>query len=558
MPKLYFYLKRGKDFSCSLVKKKINIGRSEDNEITIDDPYSSSHHAIIESSDDGFMIRDDSSKNGTFVNGVEIFTKTPLKKGDEVLLGSTRICFDKELLTSVDVSDVPTSHTALNTVIPIDNILKKSDIYQTLGPTSAPADLKQVKAEYNALSVLNEVSNALLLHKPLKELMDQIMELICDHLPMDRGILMIKEGQPPQLIPKIIRIEKEDLKSKSIKVSQSIINMVLDQHSSVLTSDAQSDTRFKEQESVIQSNIHSAMCVPLWNNQEIIGIVYLDRISLLDQFSEDDLKLLTLLSNLAAVKIENAKSIEDAIAKEKLEKELELASQIQQDLLPKEQPASEKFDIAGTNIPCFQVGGDYFDFFSIGPDRIGIVIADVSGKGMGAGLLMAGFRAGLHAEIHHNYAIKKMVEKMNDFVHRDTTTNQFITFFYCELDEKEGKASYVNAGHNPPVVLDKKGKIIRLERCGLCLGMFPGAEYEVNEIPLNIGESALLFTDGIPDSRDEKENDFEEKRMIDIFKKNAKLSAQEIMDKICKEVETFTSGAPQQDDMTLVIIKRIA
>ena len=299
------------------------------------------------------------------------------------------------------------------------------------------------------------------------------------------------------------------------------------------------------------------MCVPLWNNKEIIGVIYADRIFKLEQFTEEDLRLLTLLSNLAAIKIENAKLVEQGIEKEKMEKELSLASQIQKDFLPRENPKSEGFEIAGANVPCYQVGGDYYDFIDIDPERIGITIADVSGKGVSASLLMASLRAALQSEVHSEYDIEKMLKKLNDFIHRSSGSNKFITFFYGELNKKTSELKYINAGHNPPLIIDPKGNLRRLESSGFCLGIFPNIDYKMEKLNLGVGDTALLFTDGITESRNKDNEEFEEQRLIQMLKKNTKIGAQDLMDKINEELEEFTIGTEQMDDQTIVVIKRI-
>ncbi len=249
---------------------------------------------------------------------------------------------------------------------------------------------------------------------------------------------MRRKGNPPQFIPEVIRINNRNLARQKIMVSQSIVNLVLDKHSAVLITDAQQDPRFIGKDSVIRSNIHSAMCVPLWNNREIIGVLYADRTALLDHFTEDDLRLLTLLSNTAAVKIQEALDFEKLKESEKFKQELSLAAQIQRDLLPRQNPACDHFDIAGMNIPAEQVGGDYYDFIPIDPGRLGVIIADVSGKGISAALLMASLRAALHVEIRPEIKIDHMACRLNDFVHQSAAINRFITFFFCELDLGSG------------------------------------------------------------------------------------------------------------------------
>ena len=558
MPKLFVYSKKGEEIIIPLKDKRISMGRSEDNDIPILDPFCSGHHAFIYPSEKGYVVRDNGSKNGTFLNGKKIQAETKLERGDEVLIGSTRIIFDKGLSTNVEVMEAPSTSENVNTIIHVEEVLKKTDIDTTMKATFATAEMEKVKSEHKALSVISEVSKALILHKPINELLDNIMDLICENLPMDRGVLMLKEGNPPQFIPKVVRINNDSLKDRKIQVSQSIINMAVSKNSSVLTSDAQADSRFKAQESILKFNIHSAMCVPLWNNKEIIGVIYSDRISLLEQFSDDDLKLLTLLSNLAAVKIENAKLIVQSIEKEKMEKELDLAAKIQEDFLPKESPESKNFKIVGSNIPCYQVGGDYYDFITIDPSRLGVVVADVSGKGVGASLLMASLRAALHSELDPKYKIEEMAAKLNNFVHRSSASNSFITFFYCELNNKTGEFKYINAGHNPPLVIGKKGKIQRLESCGLCLGMFPSTSYKASKVTLDVGDKAILFTDGITESRNKDNKEFDEEGLIKLIRKHSKLSAKELLEKINEEVDSFISGAERMDDMTIVIIQRVS
>jgi len=558
MPRLFIYPKKGETFWHNLKPERISIGRSEDNELPLPDPFSSGHHALIYPSDGKFVLRDNGSKNGTFLNGKKTQGEVELKKGDEILIGSTRIIFDKELSSNVEMTEVVSPGRNINTILHLREILKKEDIETTLQGITSPSDLMKIKSDYKSLAVLNEVSKALVLHQPLKELLERVMELISEYMPMDRGVLMINEGNPPQLIPKVIRINNKSLAQKKIQMSQSIISLVLDKHSSVLTTDALADPRFMMKDSVIKSNIHSAMCVPLWNNKEIIGVIYSDRISLVDQFSQDDLRLLTLLSNLAAVKIENARLIEKAIEQEKMEKELALAARIQKDFLPKENPVCEKFDIAGTNIPCYQVGGDYYDFITIDPRRLGVIVADVSGKGISASLLMASLRAALYSEVHPKFGLAEMAAKLNDFVHRSSAVNMFITFFFCELDMNTGQFRYINAGHNPPLLIKKSGKVERLGSCGFCLGMFPSVPYEVKEASFSVGDSAVFYTDGITESRNKDNQEYGEERLINFLKKNVKLPASMIVEKICQEQTAFSTGVPPLDDMTFIVVKRVA
>lgn len=240
----------------------------------------------------------------------------------------------------------------------------------------------------------------------------------------------------------------------------------------------------------------------------------------------------------------------------RIEKDLEQAAKIQRDLLPKENPIFEGFDITGTNIPCYQVGGDYYDFIPIDADRLGVVIADVSGKGIGASLLMASLRAALLAEIHHHYDIQEMASRLNDFVYKSSPINGFITFFFCEVDRQSGELQYINAGHNPPLVIENSGQSSYLGSSGFALGMFPGANYETGKIQLKNKDMAVLFTDGIPEGRNMAQKDYTDERFKNFVIDQRNLTATELSTKILEDVKRFTEGAEQADDITLVIIER--
>ncbi|MBC7350548.1 MAG: SpoIIE family protein phosphatase [Candidatus Aminicenantes bacterium] len=559
MPRLFIYPKKGVPFIFDLLDKKVSIGRLPDNDIIIDDAYASGHHAfILPATPSGYAIKDNLSKNGTFINGIRITEETTLVRGDEICIGSTKIFFDKESTTSVEMTDEMLPASAVQSVIQLKKILPSIDTATIRKEPAGSAELEKLKLDYRYFPVLTQVSQALILHKPIEELLDEIMDLICKTLPMDRAILMLREGDPPDLIPKVVRIADPNLVAQKIQVSRCIIDIVLAENSSVLTYDAQIDPRFRSSESIIQSNIHSAMCVPLWNNRAIIGVIYADRILHLERFSEEDLKLLTLLSNLAAVKIENAKLIQQAIEKEKMDRELALASQIQKDFLPKRNPECDSFDLAGYNQTCYQVGGDYYDFINIDDRRMAIIVADVSGKGVSASLLMASLRAAIYAELNPEYSLEKLGCRLNDFVHHSSSASNFITFFLLELDRETGELKYLNAGHNPPLILTKDGQVKRLESSGFCLGMFPSVKYEVGCDRLEVGDLVVLYTDGITESRNQNKEEFGEERLIEVVRKNMQLPAQKMIETVLVEVNKFSSDKEPDDDRTLVIIKRIA
>jgi len=255
------------------------------------------------------------------------------------------------------------------------------------------------------------------------------------------------------------------------------------------------------------------------------------------------------------------KGRQEAVLRAHLETELETARKIQEKFLPHEMPQFHGFEIAGTSIPSKQVGGDYFDFLDLGKDRLGIAIADVSGKGIPAALLTANLQASLHSQVLETEKITDLTMRINNQLVKSTEDNMFITFFYGLLDRKQSTFTSINAGHNPPILLRANKNIDRLTEGGLVLGFLPDQKYIKQSTNLNPGDILILFTDGITEARapdKEKMEDklFGEDRLIQVIKDNVSFSAGEIQAAILKAVTTHTKNTPQGDDITLIVIKR--
>ena len=275
--------------------------------------------------------------------------------------------------------------------------------------------------------------------------------------------------------------------------------------------------------------------------------------------SEDELGDLATSFNVMAGAVKKGR--EEAIERERLERELETARQIQEKLLPHEMPQLPGFEIAGTSLPSQQVGGDYFDFLDMGTGQLGIAIADVSGKGIPAALLMANLQASLHAQVIKKGSVADVASRMNSLLVKSTDTHMFATFFYGILDEVKSTFTSTNAGHNPPLLFRADGKIKRLEAGGLVLGFLPDQKYTQQTMKIKQGEVVVLFTDGIteaagPSSEKISENLFGEERLIEIVRASLAKSAVEIQAAILQAISNHTANVPQYDDITLVVIKR--
>ncbi|HUV13238.1 MAG TPA: PP2C family protein-serine/threonine phosphatase, partial [Acidobacteriota bacterium] len=231
-----------------------------------------------------------------------------------------------------------------------------------------------------------------------------------------------------------------------------------------------------------------------------------------------------------------------------------LASEIQRGLLPRNYPEAPGCDVAAFQVPCFQVGGDYYDFFSLAGGRFGVAIGDVSGKGLGPSLLMATLRAFFCSQLRLGGSLPELFQDLSSFIFESSSYGTFITFFYGELDPSTGSFRFANAGHNAPLIVGSGVKT--LPATGLPLGIFPERGYEEGETRLDSGDVLVLFTDGVTERMNREDDEFGESRLRDAVQGARGLSAQGILDTMRTSIKDFGGQTMLQDDMTLVILRR--
>ncbi len=301
-----------------------------------------------------------------------------------------------------------------------------------------------------------------------------------------------------------------------------------------------------------------ALVVPLRGQHGVQGLIGLadkeSRDGGLVDFGEEDQRLLLNFASQAGIAIENAKFYAESVEKERLERELQVAATIQRNLLPDSPPCIPGFEIAATTIPCRTVGGDHYDFLEQDGRHL-ISIADVSGKGIPAALLVSTLHATLHAIAEDERDLRALVGRISRSIFASSLSNKFITFVISRLDPERMTFSYVNAGHNYPLVVSADGSINLLQSGGLCLGLLPQAEYQEEVVQLRPGDLVVLYTDGITEAFDPQEEEFGEERLTEILLRERHRSAREIFDAIMSAVDDFTAGAPQHDDLTLLVCK---
>lgn len=317
----------------------------------------------------------------------------------------------------------------------------------------------------------------------------------------------------------------------------------------ILGSDAENPLAAKFKELAI------SLVVPMRIQNETKGIVALGDKITRNKFVKEELDFLTTLGNLSIISIENARLFEETLEKQRMEEELMIARDIQKRLLPDSCLTIENYDLASINISSRQVGGDYYDCVKLNDKHYFFCIADVSGKGVPAALLMSNLQASLHALLNTSFSIDEITTRINNIIYRNTSIDKFITFFAAALDTETRTLRSVNAGHNPPYLFHKDGTFQTLNEGGLLLGMMPNMPYTVEEVAVRAGDCLVMFTDGVSEAINADEEEFEEKRIEACVLKHLSQPADAILQALIKEVKVFSEGLPQADDITALIFK---
>lgn len=351
-----------------------------------------------------------------------------------------------------------------------------------------------------------------------------------------------------------------EVSGKKIASDHGISGWVVQHQQPVLITDVQSDPRFQG-ELLSNPNFQSRnmICVPLNNNQgKTIGV--LQAINIKEDFlNEEMLGLFQTLANQAATALENVHVKQQQLAAELVNKELEVATEIQARFFPQQTPNLKGYEVAGCSIPAKDVGGDYYDFIpNPEPGQHGFVVADVTGKGVPASLLMATMRATLRANIQNNpNDIVQALRQVNGDIYRDSPVDKFITSIYCNLDYESHELSYVNSGHNPPyIVRANDNRIEELDQGGLMLGIMEEIDLPKATLSIDKGDILMLFSDGVTEATNPSSELFSEERFEQWLLDHNQLSAEEMKDALLKTLRDYADGSPQSDDITFIIVKR--
>jgi sigma-B regulation protein RsbU (phosphoserine phosphatase) len=392
-------------------------------------------------------------------------------------------------------------------------------------------------------------------HSDTDQLLDLIIQKSLKAVKAEQGSLMLVTPQGDQPLKTLIRQEDLSGSVSSYRVGAQITGWVLKNKKPLRIDNLAEDERFSlsAQES---ARIQTVMCVPVLARGQMIGVLIMTNKKTGESFSDDDLRLLSIIAAQSGQLIRNAQLQAEAIEKKKLEHQLELARRIQHELLPNAPPQTEHLRVSSLFKPHTAVGGDYYDYYNLGKNKTGVVIADVSGHGPSAALLMSMIKGVLYALAEDFESAGDLVERLNNIVSQIIPSDMFITMMFLVFDFERNQLSYANAGHPP--LIHYKSATNTVEQVGLkgcAINVLPGCSYKQKEIQLKKDDTFLIYTDGLIETTDPEKNMFHVERLCQVLLESITHSPQEIITDIENQLNTFSGSVSQEDDRVAIVLR---
>jgi len=415
---------------------------------------------------------------------------------------------------------------------------------------------RRLRAAIEELSILNDIATTISSTLSLEQIIDLIVQKCIKHLEVEQGaVMLLDEKELDGEFKTMIRKANSSHEILPFRLDTQLSGWMISHKKPLLINDLASDDRISIG-SGDEIPFHSLLSVPLCLKGKMIGSLNLFNKRTGEGFTDADKRLLTIIAAQSAHVIENARLSEEEKILQLMKEEMRLAYKIQIDLLPSMAPEIEGYDIAGKSIPAKTVGGDYFDFIEITPSRMCICLGDVSGKGIPAALLMSNLQATLRGQALQNRSPHLCIKKSNLLLFKSTDIDKFATLFYGVLNTESHEFQYCNAGHNYPFLIRANGETIRLDVGGLVLGALEDFTFEESAVQFMPGDLLVIFSDGISEATNSDDEMFSEESLEGLIIQNRDKPASLIIDAILNAVGDYADTSSQQDDMTIVVVKR--
>ena len=554
-------LQGGEATTFALNTLPAQIGRHPDCVIQLDSNMVSRFHACVSQEEgDAYFLEDLGSGNGSFVNGKRIEQKTRLSNGDRIKLGPLLLRFEgPDSSGSVRRSSPETQTVEIDS----GDMAFSLDVTADTGSTimgSADASgygLLHVKPEEKLQGVL-EIAKSLAGTIDLETLLPRILDKLFELFPQaDRGSILLKDHETGQLVPTAQK-HRNVAEDETVRLSRTILNRVMTEKKAILSADAANDEQFDASESISSLSIRSMMCVPMLDLEgEPSGIINLDTQNPLEKFNEDDLDLLLAVAGQAALSYESARLLVSHMQKLKQDSEMDIARNVQRALLPDELPQPDGYQFYASYDSAQAVGGDYYDCFMLGEDKVCVSFGDVAGKGVPGALIMSRMSSVVQSTMSFTEDVGAGIESINAHMCHNMVEGRFVTYVLGVLDLKTHQLTLANAGHMSPLILKVNGEVEEFGEAaiGIPVGIMDAYPFEVVSRQLEPGETVVLITDGVDEAMNPNGDLYTKERVIE-FVKNSSPDAEELGRTLLSDVRKHAAGRAQNDDITIMAFGR--
>jgi serine phosphatase RsbU (regulator of sigma subunit) len=539
-------------YSWALEPGKHTIGRlvsgGSNCEFVIEDKTVSRRHAEIEVTADGVFLSDFGSHNGTFVNGARISGRVRVAEGDSVMFGQAEFT-----LSPADGTHIPPVGSTVTKLADAD---LKNSVFLSIDEALKPLPTK-VTEQPLLLPTLFEMAKMLVLPEPKEEMLKRSLGMISRVIPAERlAVLFVSEDQTEVYTVATLLTGKQD--PGAFTLSRTIVGEIITNKNAIVIGDPKNDPRFAEKKSIILSELKSAVAVPLFDEGKVLGILYADTTRPYERYDDEHLRVLAAFGNIIASRLLNYELLTERQEKQIMEAELRRASAIQKSLLVTEPPEIEGYRIFAFQEQSRSVGGDLYDLKILPDGRMLFMVADVSGKGMGAALLMSNILASFRILYESDdFDLCSAVKRVSLHLNNYSRSGEFATLFVGLAEPRTGKIKYVNAGHNPPVLARTDGRIEHLAATGFMIGAFPFGDWGEQNVDLGAGDVLAAFTDGVTEAQRRDLEQYGDDRLEKMIIDRRDMNPQEITEQIISDVNQFIGDAPRSDDITTLLLKRV-